>query len=99
MKGQPKGLIAAALANMRERFGFYIMMANLFFAFSISNNVPKIIFHLSSHFCAHFLRIPSLRQVHADTNLAIEKFHFSIFLPYVSYLPGQISSSASVALR
>ena len=23
----PKGLIAAALANMGERFGFYIMMA------------------------------------------------------------------------
>ena len=29
MKGQPKGLIAAALANMGERFGFYIMMAIL----------------------------------------------------------------------
>lgn len=29
MKGQPKGLIAAALANMGERFGFYIMMACL----------------------------------------------------------------------
>ncbi len=28
-KGQPKGLIAAALANMGERFGFYIMMAIL----------------------------------------------------------------------
>lgn len=28
-KGQPKGLIAAALANMGERFGFYIMMAVL----------------------------------------------------------------------
>ena len=26
---QPKGLIAAALANMGERFGFYIMMAIL----------------------------------------------------------------------
>ena len=25
----PKGLIAAALANMGERFGFYIMMAIL----------------------------------------------------------------------
>ena len=29
MKGQPKGLIAAALANMGERFGFYIRMACL----------------------------------------------------------------------
>ncbi len=28
-KGHPKGLIAAALANMGERFGFYIMMAIL----------------------------------------------------------------------
>ena len=28
-KNQPKGLIAAALANMGERFGFYIMMAIL----------------------------------------------------------------------
>ncbi len=28
-KGQPKGLIPAALANMGERFGFYIMMAIL----------------------------------------------------------------------
>ncbi len=28
-KNQPKGLIAAALANMGERFGFYIMMAVL----------------------------------------------------------------------
>ena len=27
--GQPKGLIPAALANMGERFGFYIMMAIL----------------------------------------------------------------------
>ena len=28
-KGHPKGLIPAALANMGERFGFYIMMAIL----------------------------------------------------------------------
>jgi len=28
-KDQPKGLLAAALANMGERFGFYIMMAIL----------------------------------------------------------------------
>ena len=29
LKGHPKGLISAALANMGERFGFYIMMAIL----------------------------------------------------------------------
>lgn len=29
----PKGLIAAALANMGERFGFYIMMAILTFIY------------------------------------------------------------------
>ena len=28
-KNQPRGLLAAALANMGERFGFYIMMAIL----------------------------------------------------------------------
>ena len=28
-KGHPKGLVAAALSNMGERFGFYIMMAIL----------------------------------------------------------------------
>jgi POT family proton-dependent oligopeptide transporter len=28
-KGHPKGLIAAALANMGERFGFYTMMGVL----------------------------------------------------------------------
>ena len=28
-KGHPKGLIAASLANMGERFGFYTMMAIL----------------------------------------------------------------------
>ena len=29
MRGQTKGLFAAALANMGERFGFYTMMAIL----------------------------------------------------------------------
>lgn len=29
LKGHPKGLLAAALANMGERFGFYVMMAIL----------------------------------------------------------------------
>lgn len=37
-------------------------------------------FHFLPHFCARFLRITSLCQVRADTNLAIEKFYFSIFL-------------------
>ena len=31
LKGHPKGLIAAALANMGERFGFYTMMRILVF--------------------------------------------------------------------
>ena len=29
LKNHPKGLIGAALSNMGERFGFYIMMAIL----------------------------------------------------------------------
>ncbi|HQQ12809.1 MAG TPA: MFS transporter, partial [Bacteroidales bacterium] len=29
IKGHPKGLLSAALANMGERFGFYTMMAIL----------------------------------------------------------------------
>lgn len=40
----PKGLIAAALANMGERFGFYIMMAilTLFISakFGLSRQLP-----------------------------------------------------------
>ena len=40
----PKGLIAAALANMGERFGFYIMMAilTLFISakFGLSRRLP-----------------------------------------------------------
>ncbi len=39
--GQPKGLIAAALANMGERFGFYIMMAILTLFLSAKFGLPK----------------------------------------------------------
>ena len=44
-----------------------------------SQNVNLILFHFSPHFCARSLRITSLCQVRADTNLAMEKFYFSIF--------------------
>ena len=46
----------------------------------------------SSHFCARFLHIPSLCQVCADTNLAIEKFYFSIF-PTPAHDPGRVLCS------
>ena len=45
----PKGLIAAALANMGERFGFYIMMAilTLFISakFGLSETTTGYIYH------------------------------------------------------
>ena len=44
---------------------------------------PNFLFHDSSHFRARFLRMPSLCQVCADTNLTIEKLYFSIFLRQV----------------
>ncbi len=56
--------------------------ARLDFRFSSSVkesfNCHKItcFYHFSPHFCARFLRMPSLCQVRADTNLAIEKFLF-----------------------
>ena len=50
-------------------------------------------FHFLPHFCARFLRITSLCQVRADTNLAIEKFYFSIFL-----LPALLSEQCSHGL-
>lgn len=40
-KGHPKGLIAAALANMGERFGFYIMMAILTLFISAKFGLPE----------------------------------------------------------
>ena len=40
-KGQPKGLISAAFANMGERFGFYIMMAVLTLFLSSKFGLPK----------------------------------------------------------
>ena len=39
--GQPKALIAAAFANMGERFGFYIMMAVLTLFLSAKFGLPK----------------------------------------------------------
>ena len=51
----PKGLIAAALANMGERFGFYIMMAilTLFISakFGLSGDNYRI--HLFRVLCFH----------------------------------------------
>ncbi|MDD2771002.1 MAG: peptide MFS transporter [Bacteroidales bacterium] len=47
-KGQPKGLIAAALANMGERFGFYTMMAilSLFLSakFGLNETITGVIY-------------------------------------------------------
>ncbi len=40
-KDHPKGLIAAALANMGERFGFYIMMAILSLFISAKFGLPE----------------------------------------------------------
>ena len=37
----PKGLIAAALANMGERFGFYIMMAILTLFIQRNSDCPR----------------------------------------------------------
>ena len=49
----PNGLIAAALANMGERFGFYIMMAilTLFISakFGLSETQPDISIPHSMH--------------------------------------------------
>ena len=50
-------------------------------------NFSVFIFCIFPHFCASFLRMPSLCQVRADTNLAIEKFYFSIFHPHFPNIP------------
>ena len=68
---QNKSYPSVALLKSQYISGFREFGSRLFFAFSISNNVPKIRFHLSSHFCAHFLRIPSLCHVRPDTNLVL----------------------------
>ena len=51
-KGHPKGLIAAALSNMGERFGYYIMNAvlTLFLCskFGLSDNSAAIIYSFST---------------------------------------------------
>ena len=50
-----------------------------------SMKLRKPHFHFYLHSCARSLRISSLCQVRADTNLVIEKFYFSIFaLPFYS---------------
>jgi dipeptide/tripeptide permease len=42
-KNHPKGLIGAALSNMGERFGFYIMMAILsFFLGGLQRRIGKL---------------------------------------------------------
>ena len=52
-------------------------------------------FHNFPHFCAHFLRISSLCQVRADTNLVIEKFYFSICMPpFFYYVQKKMSYAA-----
>ena len=45
----PNGLIAAALANMGERFGFYIMMAILTLFISAKFGLPDISIPRSMH--------------------------------------------------
>ncbi|WP_295935581.1 peptide MFS transporter [uncultured Alistipes sp.] len=50
MKGHPKGLIGAALSNMGERFGFYIMMAILLlfleFKFDFAGSQGSLIYSI-----------------------------------------------------
>ena len=60
-KGHPKGLIAAALSNMGERFGYYIMNAVLLLflcsKFGISDNVAAIIYAVF-YFAIYVLSLP-----------------------------------------
>ena len=57
MKGHPKGLIAAALSNMGERFGYYIMNAVLVLflcsKFGLSNSVATGIY--SAFYCGIYI--------------------------------------------
>ena len=61
MKGHPKGLIAAALSNMGERFGYYIMNAvlTLFICskFGISDHVAGIIY-ACFYFSIYIMALP-----------------------------------------
>ncbi len=60
-KGHPKGLIAAALSNMGERFGYYIMNAVLLLflcsKFGISDEVAAIIYAVF-YFSIYVLSLP-----------------------------------------
>ena len=60
-KGHPKGLIAAALSNMGERFGYYIMNAVLLLflcsKFGISDNVAALIYAVF-YFAIYVLSLP-----------------------------------------
>ena len=60
-KGHPKGLIAAALSNMGERFGYYIMNAVLLLflcsKFGISDNTAAIIYAVF-YFAIYVLSLP-----------------------------------------
>ncbi len=59
--------------------------------------LAKKVFHNFPHFCAHFLRISSLCQVRADTNLVIEKFYFSICMPpFFYYVQKKMSYAAGL---
>ena len=95
MKGQPKGLIAAALANMGERFGFYIMMAilTLFISakFGLNETTAGYIY---SGFYASIYLLALVGGIIADIALyqfydfAVTAIHQSLaFLPMVSVFP------------
>ena len=60
-KGHPKGLIAAALSNMGERFGYYIMNAVLLLficsKFGISDSAAGWIYAVF-YFCIYVLSLP-----------------------------------------
>lgn len=60
-KGHPKGLIPAALSNMGERFGYYIMNAVLLLflcsKFGISDGVAAVIYAVF-YFCIYVLSLP-----------------------------------------
>ncbi len=59
-KGQPKGLIAAALANMGERFGFYTMMAVLVLFLQTKYNLDGTkagLIYATFYFSIYFLSV------------------------------------------
>ena len=60
-KGHPKGLLAAALSNMGERFGYYIMNAVLLLflcsKFGISDSTAAVIYAVF-YFCIYVFSLP-----------------------------------------